>query len=235
MEKKGLKGPRRGLERGTLLERYYEEKVREGQRDAARNEEDEFYYLREKKNSFATDISRKRLNWIRGEIRGARNRTVRSWESWSAGNGGPRTIVRSFLSVRGKISAQCHGRLFSDRLFTVYRKSVAWQIIRLYERPSLVKFCSPCKNSCKKFYVAHDYNVGREECEQEVARLIDEKIIDVQWSITLVEFVYRVFLEYRIIRRRFANFKYISILPFQCFENIFSGIGLKAIRNWTTM
>lgn len=43
-----------------------------------------------------------------------------------------------------------------------------------------MKFCSPCKNSCKKFYVAHDYNVGREKCEQEVARLIDEKIIDVQ-------------------------------------------------------
>lgn len=74
MEKKGLKGPRRGLERGTLLERYYEEKVREGQRDAARNEEDEFYYLREKKSSFATDISRKRLNWIRGEIREERSK-----------------------------------------------------------------------------------------------------------------------------------------------------------------
>lgn len=88
----------------------------------------------------------------------------------SAGNGGPRTIVRSFLFVRGKISAQCHGLLFRDRFFIAI--SQEWQIIRLYWK-AFVKSCSPCKNSCKKFYVAHDYNVGREECEQKVARLID--------------------------------------------------------------
>lgn len=122
-EEKNKKGPESGTTGNirTLLPK----KLREGQHGYARwcgrKRQDGFYYPQRRRipRHGYPDTSRKRLNWIRGEIREesrARNRTVRSWE-WSAGNAGPRTIARSFR--RGKISVQCHGLLFQIGSYTI--------------------------------------------------------------------------------------------------------------------
>lgn len=116
----------RGPERRKTLERYYRRNCEKGSTvahgDAAENERTGFYYLQRRKipRHGYPDTSRKRLNWIRGEIRRGVEQEIELFDRESEA---PETLARETIAPsfhRGKISAQCHGRLFQIGSYILY-------------------------------------------------------------------------------------------------------------------